>query len=111
MFGIVGLVRSLLGLFWAAICAFVGARFLALLLGANANNDGVAWLYGHSDFWVKPWFHLLNLSNKAVNSTGGVFEPASLIAFLVYFFGGLIVISLITMPFMWMPPRRPTYVP
>ncbi len=107
MFGIVALIRTLLGLFWAAILILVGARFIALLANANRSSDSVDWLYRHSDFWVKPFFGMFDLGNKAVSSTGGVFEPASLVAWIVYFVGGIIVLTLITAPFTWMGPRRP----
>jgi hypothetical protein len=89
------LILTILSLLWAAILVLVGGRFLALLVGANPDSDLVDALYRYSDFWVKPFFNILGLSNKAVENTGGVFEPASAIAFVVYFIVGAIVLSIV----------------
>lgn len=94
-----GLISTIVGLAWAAILVLVGGRFLALLFDANRNSEIVQRLYRHSDFWVKPFFNMFDLANKTVNETGGVFEPASLIAFIVYFLAGLLVLALISAPF------------
>ena len=97
------LVLTLLALGWAAILFLVGGRFLALLFGANTESDLVDRLYRHSDFWVKPFFNIFDLANKTVEDTGGVFEPASLIAFCFYFVAGLLVITIVqyaTTPFL-----------
>lgn len=61
-----------------------GGRFLALLAGANPDSELIERLYEWGGFWVEPSFNMFGLSNKAVEDTGGVFEPASLLAFLVY---------------------------
>ena len=66
-----------------------GGRFLALLAGANRDSDLIQGLYDVSEFWVEPFFNLFGLSDKAVQNTGGVFEPASLIAFMVYLMIGV----------------------
>lgn len=105
-----GLVSTILGLFWIAILVLVGGRFLALLVDANRTSEIVDRLYRHSDFWVKPFFGMFDLTNKTVNDTGGVFEPASLIAFVVYLVAGLIILSLISAPFRGVGHRRATYV-
>jgi hypothetical protein len=93
------MVRSLIMLalmvFWIVVLALTGGRFLALLADANRESEVIERLYRHSDFWVKPFFGMFDLSNEAVESTGGVFEPASLIAFLVYLVLGLIVLALL----------------
>ena len=65
--------------------------------------------FRHSDFWVKPFFNMFDLGNKSVNDTGGVFEPASLIAFIVYFIIGMVVLSILTASFGYVTRRR-TYV-
>jgi hypothetical protein len=88
-------IVTILSLIWAAILVLVGGRFLALLAGANPDSDLVDALYRYSDFWVKPFFNILGLSNKAVENTGGVFEPASAIAFVFYFIVGAIVIGIV----------------
>ncbi|HZP58058.1 MAG TPA: hypothetical protein VFC53_10985 [Dehalococcoidia bacterium] len=93
------LITTILGLFWAFVLLLVGARFFALLFDANRGSEIVQRIYRHSDFWVKPFFGMFDLSNKAVTDTGGVFEPASLIALVVYLVIGLIVLALLSMPY------------
>jgi len=88
-------ILTILSLVWAVILVLVGGRFLALLVGANPDSDLVDALYRYSDFWVKPFFNILGLTNKTVENTGGVFEPASAIAFVVYFIVGAIVLSIV----------------
>jgi hypothetical protein len=100
--GLWGLLRTLLVIVWALILALVGGRFLALLLNANRDSEIVDRLLRHSDFWVKPFFGILGLENRAVETTGGVFEPASLIAFAVYLVAGMVLVRLLTPG-----PRRP----
>jgi hypothetical protein len=94
-----GLLMTILGLIWAAILVLVGGRFLALLFDANRESEIVERLYRHSDFWVKPFFGMFELTNEAVEATGGVFEVASFIAFIVYLVGGLLIFALLSMPF------------
>jgi hypothetical protein len=86
---------TLLSLFWAFLLFMTGARFLILLFNIDRGNEFVDWILRHSDFWVKPFFNLLDLSNKAVDRTGGVFEPASAIAFVVYLVVGAIILNLL----------------
>ena len=84
-----------LTLFWVFLLFMTGARFLILLFDANRESEIVDWILNKSDFWVKPFFDLLGLSNKAVEETGGVFEPASAIAFVVYFIIGAVILNLL----------------
>ena len=105
------LIITVLSIFWVCVLALTGLRFLALLVNANRDSELVSRLYRHSDFWVKPFFGMFGLANKAIDDTGGVFEPASLLAFLVYLLGGLIVLSLLSSTFSWPRRRRPFYLP
>ena len=82
-------------LFWMFLLFMTGARFLILLFDANRDSQIVGWILDKSDFWVKPFFDILGLANKSVGETGGVFEPASAIAFVVYFILGSIVLSVL----------------
>jgi hypothetical protein len=91
-----GVVSTIVTVVWLTILVLVGGRFLALLGGANRESEIVDRLYRHSDFWVKPFFGMLDLSNKTVDSTGGVFEPASFIAFIVYLLVGLLIMAILT---------------
>jgi len=93
------LVSTIVTGVWLAILVLVGGRFLALLAGANRDSEIVDRLYRHSDFWVKPFFGMFDLANKTVGSTNGVFEPASFIAFIVYFGVGLLVLALLATTF------------
>ncbi len=95
------LLMTLLGLLWAGIMLLVGGRFLALLFDANRDSEIVERLFRHSDFWVKPFFGVLDLSNETVERTGGVFEAASFIALIGYLLIGLIVFALMNLPFAW----------
>ena len=102
-----GLIITAVRILWVSILALTGGRFLALLAGANGDSEIVSWLYRRSDFWVKPFFGMFGLANKAVENRGGVFEPAS----LVYLVGGLIVLSLLSSTLSWPRRRRPFYLP
>lgn len=99
------MVRSLItfiaGIVWAVILVLTGGRFLALLANANRDSEIVDRLYRHSDFWVKPFFGMFDLANKTVDETGGVFEPASFIAFFVYLVAGLLVMAILGSTFAW----------
>jgi hypothetical protein len=96
-----GLIMAVLGLLWAMIVVLVGGRFLALLVDANRDSEIVQRLLRHSDFWVKPFFGILDLTNETVRQTGGIFEVASFIALIVYVVAGLIVFALANQPFAW----------
>lgn len=93
------LLMTVLGLLWAGILLLVGGRFLALLFDANRDSEIVQRLFQYSDFWVKPFFGVLDLTNETVERTGGVFEAASFIALVAYFVIGMIVFALMTLPF------------
>jgi hypothetical protein len=95
------LLATVLGLIWAVILVLVGGRFVALLFDANRDSEIVQRILRHSDFWVKPFFGVLDLSNEAVKQTGGIFEAASFIALIVYVIAGLIVFALLNASFGW----------
>jgi hypothetical protein len=87
------ILSALGGLFLTFLLFMTGARFTLLLLNANKDNDIVHWILSRSDYWVKPFFNLFDLKNQAVGDTNGVFEPASLIAFIVYAFVGSLILA------------------
>src|SRR5215471_19202644 len=89
-------LRTIASIALAIILFLVGGRFLALLFGANKDSEIIDWILRHSDFWVKPFFGIAGLANKAVEDTNRVFEPASAIAFLVYLVIGAIVLSILS---------------
>ena len=86
---------TLVSLFWAFLLFMTGARFLILLLNVDKGNEIIDWILRHSDYWVKPFDHLLHLSNKSIG-TGGFIEWASLIAFLVYLVLGRLIVTLLS---------------
>lgn len=90
------LLLMLFAIFWAVLLVLTGGRFLALLAGANPDSELIKGLYDASEFWVEPFFNMFGLANKAVEDTGGVFEPASLIAFVVYLVLGAIIYVLLS---------------
>ena len=90
------LVIMLFTVFWSALLVLTGGRFLSLLAGANPDSDLVQSLFDVSGFWVEPFFNLFGLSNKVVEDTGGVFEPPSLIAFLVYLVLGAFIYVIVS---------------
>jgi hypothetical protein len=95
MLALRNLLVTLLALGWLAILTLVGGRFLALLFDANRDSEIVQRFFRHSDFWVKPFFGMFDLANKTVNETGGVFEPASFIAFMVYLVAGIVILGVL----------------
>lgn len=89
------LLSTIVSLFVAFLLFMTGARFLIFLFDVDRSSKAVDWILRKSDFWVKPFADLFDLGNKAVTETGGFFEPASLIAFVVYLVVGGLVIGLI----------------
>jgi hypothetical protein len=87
------ILSTLAGAFLTFLLFLTGARFILLLLNANKDNEIVQPILNRSDFWVKPFVNLFHLANKAVGDTGGVFEPASLIAFIVYAIVGSLILA------------------
>ncbi|MEX2238636.1 MAG: hypothetical protein WEB00_14005 [Dehalococcoidia bacterium] len=86
------LVYMALKIAWIFILALVGARFLLLLVGAEASSDLVDFVYNKSDFWVKPFFGVLD--GTKVGDDGQI-EWASIIAFVLYYAVGYFVLGLI----------------
>lgn len=74
----------------AIVLTLTGLRFLALLVDANRDSEIIQKLYDWSEFWVEPFFNIFGLENQAVDG-GGTFEPASLIAFVVYLMVGAFI--------------------
>jgi hypothetical protein len=79
----------------AVVLTLVGLRFLALLVDANRDSHLVHDLYRYSEFWVKPFFNVFGWNNQAADG-GGTFEPASMLAFVVYLVIGALAESMLT---------------
>ena len=88
-----GFVILAVSLFWVFLLFMTGARFMILLLNLDKSSQIVDWILRRSDSWVKPFFNVFGLSNKALSETAGIIEPASLIAFIVYFIVGSLVLA------------------
>ncbi|HEY7269483.1 MAG TPA: hypothetical protein VH951_06620 [Dehalococcoidia bacterium] len=93
MFGVRDLLLTIIRLAWIALLALVGGRFLILLFDIDRDGEFVQHVLSWSDFWVKPFANLIHMSDKAVSATGGVFEPASALAFVVYFVAGMLILG------------------
>ena len=92
------LLLQILSVLWALLLVLVGMRFLMLLIGANADSELVQWVMTRSQFWVAPFFGIFHLTDQSITRQG-VFEFASLIAFIVYAVIGSIIAWAISMPF------------
>jgi hypothetical protein len=86
------IVSAVISVFLAFLLLMTGSRFLLLLFDANRESEIVDWVLRKSDFWVKPFFGILE--NRDVG-TEGFLEPASLIAFGVYLVAGSVVLAVL----------------
>lgn len=59
-------------------------RFVFLLLGANQSSGFVDFIYNLSAGFVAPFAGIFNTTVSNGNITSSVFEPATLVAFIVY---------------------------
>lgn len=70
-------------------------RFALKLLGANAANGFVSFLYAISEPLIAPFRNIFPLLRDASVGTIGTFEPATLIAMVVYAVLAWIIVRLI----------------
>ena len=80
-----------IGISLAVVEVILGFRLGFLLAGANPSNGFVDFIYDISDPLAEPFQGIV--SNRGVD--GGTFEPASIIAMLVYLVAGALLIALI----------------
>ena len=99
------ILSTLVSFFLAFLLFMTGARFLLLLFNANKGSEIVHWILSSSDYWVKPFVNIFHLTNKAVGDTGGIVEPASLVAFIVYLIVGSLALALVN-GMLWRAVRR-----
>ncbi|HUC96236.1 MAG TPA: hypothetical protein VMR16_01045 [Candidatus Saccharimonadales bacterium] len=69
-------------------------RFVFKLLGANPSNGFVNWIYSLSAVFVAPFTGIFNTSLAKGDVVASVFEPAALVALIVY---GLIALVIVTL--------------
>src|SRR2546427_12170976 len=92
--GWIGVFAAWIGIALAVIEVIIGFRLGFLFAGANPSNGFVDFIYDISDPLAEPFQGIV--SNRGVD--GGTFEPASIIAMLVYLVaGGLLMYPLLTM--------------
>jgi hypothetical protein len=82
--------------------ALIAIRVILKLIGANAANGFVNFIYGFSDFFVKPFLGIVS------DPTSGksILEVNSLIAMLVYLVLGWVVIRLVWLVYDVTAPTR-----
>jgi YggT family protein len=70
----------------------VGLRFVFLLIGANATAPFVSWIYDVSSPLVTPFAGVIGQTTDVAGAVAHSFEPASLVALLVYgAVGGILI--------------------
>jgi uncharacterized protein YggT (Ycf19 family) len=84
-------LAAFIGIALAVVEVILGFRLGFLLANANASNGFVDFIYDISDPLTDPFQGII--SNRSVD--GGVFEPASVIAMLVYLVAGALLIALV----------------
>src|SRR4029450_13306638 len=84
-------LAAFIGIALALIQVILGFRLGFLLANANPSNGFVDFIYDISDPLTDPFQGIV--SNRSVD--GGVFEPASVIAMLVYLVAGALVVALV----------------
>jgi hypothetical protein len=77
---IFGRIASVVWFITFVILSIILLRFVMLLINANEQNSFVSWIYGTSEFFVRPFLGITN--DPSFN--GAVFEINSLIAMLIY---------------------------
>lgn len=70
-------------------------RFILQLLGANPSSSFVDFIYNLSAVFVTPFVGIFNESLARGSVTTSVFEPATIIAFIVYAFVAWGIVTLI----------------
>ena len=91
---------SIVSLIFGAIELGIGLRFLFLLLGASSQSLFVEWIYNVTHPLVAPFSAIFGSTTASVPTglSGSVFEPASLIALIVYGVIGGFVLRMLSTP-------------
>lgn len=83
---IVGVIEVLLGL-----------RFIMKLLGANPNSGFVDFIYAVSGIFVAPFNGIFSTATAEGDVVSSVFDPATLVAMLMYVLLGWGLVKLLTL--------------
>ena len=89
--GWIGVLAAWMAIALAVVEVVLGFRLGFLLAAANPSNGFVDFIYDISDPLAEPFQGIV--SNRSVD--GGTFEPASIIAMLVYLVAGALLIAAI----------------
>ena len=85
---------GVLSIVFGLVESVIGLRFLFQLLGANPDTTFVTWIYNVSAPLVAPFTTVFGEATKPVVGTvpHSVFEPATLVALVVYgLIGGILL--------------------
>jgi uncharacterized protein YggT (Ycf19 family) len=85
---------GIISLIFGAIDLVIGLRFIFQLIGANVSSNFVSWIYNVSSPLVAPFTGIFGDISKPIVGTipHSVFEPATLIALIIYgLIGGFIL--------------------
>jgi hypothetical protein len=104
---LLGTLALLIGIGLAFVETLLGFRLAFLLSEANAANGFVDFIYDVTDPLVEPFQGII--ANDTLNS-GGVFEPATVIAMVVYLVAAAFLIAIILAAAAGMGPDRNTVV-
>jgi len=87
--------KRIVGVIFSAVEIILGLRLILKLLGANAENAFIKFLYGMTGFVVKLFEGIF--ARVTINEvSGAVFEPAALIAMVIIALLALLVLKLMT---------------
>jgi hypothetical protein len=92
-------MAAIISLVFGFIELLVGLRFIFLLLGANPSAWFVMWVYNTSAPLVTPFAGILGHPTTVPAGAAGaivhsVFDPSTLVAFIVYAVVGGIIVTL-----------------
>jgi hypothetical protein len=104
--GWIGVLAAWMAIALAVVEVVLGFRLGFLLAAANPGNGFVDFIYDISDPLAEPFQGIV--SNRSVD--GGTFEPASIIAMLVYLVAGALMIAAVLAMASGLAPRGDTVV-
>lgn len=78
--------RQIIYFILGIIEAILGFRFLFKILGANPQSSFVSFIYDISDVLVAPFFNIFRTVVREGIEVVSIFEPATIVAMLVYAF-------------------------
>ena len=91
---------GIISIIFGAIELIIGLRFFFLLLGVNPSASFVSWIYSLSGPLVAPFTGIFGAATTASSGAvvHSVFEPAAIVALVVYAAVGGILLRLLATP-------------